>query len=58
MPGPGSLPVSPAVLTDVLEVGQDVLIDDGLVRLRVEEVMNGSARCSVVVGGPVGSQKG
>ena len=56
-PGPGRLPVSPAVLTDVLEVGQDVLIDDGLVRLRVEEVMNGSARCSVVVGGPVGSQK-
>jgi pyruvate kinase len=55
---PGVLQVSPPVLTEVLEVGQDVLIDDGLVRLRVEEVMNGSARCAVVVGGPVGSQKG
>jgi pyruvate kinase len=56
--GPGVLPVSPPVLTEVLAVGQDVLIDDGLVRLRVEEVMNGSARCAVIVGGPVGSQKG
>jgi pyruvate kinase len=56
--GTGVLPVSPSVLTEVLEVGQDVLIDDGLVRLRVEEVSNGRARCAVVVGGQVASQKG
>jgi pyruvate kinase len=56
--GAGVLPVSPPVLTEVLEVGQDVLIDDGLVRLRVEEVSNGRARCAVVVGGKVASQKG
>jgi pyruvate kinase len=56
--GAGVLPVSPPVLTEVLEVGQDVLIDDGLVRLRVEEVINGRARCAVIVGGQVGSQKG
>jgi pyruvate kinase len=56
--GVGVLPVSPPVLTEVLKVGQDVLIDDGLVRLRVEEVSNGRARCAVVVGGMVASQKG
>ena len=49
----GDLPVAPAVIGDVLAPGNDVLIDDGLVRLRVEEVEDGRARCSVVVGGAV-----
>jgi pyruvate kinase len=52
------IPVSPAVLADVLRAGQDVLIDDGLVRLRVERVEDGAVRCRVLVGGPVGSHKG
>jgi pyruvate kinase len=42
----------------VLTPGNDVLIDDGLVRLRVEEVEHGRARCVVVVGGVVNSHKG
>ncbi len=54
----GELPVSPAVIGDVLAHGNDVLIDDGLVRLRVEEVEHGRARCRVVVGGLVSSHKG
>jgi pyruvate kinase len=54
----GELPVSPAVIGDVLSPGNDVLIDDGLVRLRVEEVDGGKARCKVVVGGPVSAHKG
>ena len=54
----GDLPVAPAVISDVLEAGHDVLIDDGLVRLRVDEVSAGRARCAVVVGGPVSSHKG
>src|SRR5205823_13552379 len=54
----GQLPVAPAVIGEVLEPGHDVLIDDGLVRLRVEEVEHGRARCMVVVGGEVGSHKG
>src|SRR5690348_12172684 len=37
-PDDGSMPVSPAVIGDVLRPGHDVLIDDGLIRLRVEEV--------------------
>jgi pyruvate kinase len=54
----GELPVAPAVIGEVLQPGHEVLIDDGLVRLRVEEVSGGRARCAVLVGGPVGSNKG
>jgi pyruvate kinase len=54
----GDLTVSPSVIGDVLQPGHDVLIDDGLVRLRVEEVERGRARCAVVVGGVVSSHKG
>jgi pyruvate kinase len=52
------LPVSPAVLTQVLTPGHEVLIDDGLVRLRVDEVDNGRAKATVLVGGVVGPHKG
>jgi pyruvate kinase len=54
----GELPVLPAVIGQVLQPGHEVLIDDGLVRLRVEEVESGRARCTVMVGGTVSSQKG
>jgi pyruvate kinase len=52
------LPITPAVLGTVLRPGADVLIDDGHVRLRVEHVERGRARCTVVVGGEVRSNKG
>ncbi len=54
----GDLPVSPAALTQVLVPGHELLIDDGLVRLRVNGVEDGRARTTVVVGGVVGSHKG
>jgi pyruvate kinase len=54
----GDLPVSPAVIGEVLEPGHEVLIDDGLVRLYVDRVEGGRALCTVVVGGPVTSHKG
>jgi pyruvate kinase len=54
----GELPVAPAVIGEVLRPGHDVLIDDGLVRLAVEEVEAGRARCRVVVGGEVKAHKG
>jgi pyruvate kinase len=56
--GNGVLPVLPAVLGSVLEPGHDVLIDDGLVKLRVERVDAGRALCRVVTGGSVESHKG
>jgi pyruvate kinase len=54
----GELPVSPDVIIDVLRAGHEILIDDGLVRLRVEEVASRRIKCAVVVGGEVGSHKG
>jgi pyruvate kinase len=54
----GELPVAPAVIGDVLKPGHDVLIDDGLVRLRVSVVEQGRAHCDVIVGGVVSSHKG
>jgi pyruvate kinase len=56
--GDGELPVRPSVVGQVLQPGHDVLIDDGLVRLRVESVVQGKARCEVVVGGIVAAHKG
>jgi pyruvate kinase len=55
---PGDLVVAPSVIADVLEPGHDVLIDDGLIRLRVEEVESGRVLCRVVVGGEVKANKG
>jgi pyruvate kinase len=54
----GELPVAPAVIGEVLRAGHDILIDDGLVRLTVQEVEHGRARCLVIVGGEVKSHKG
>jgi len=54
----GDLPVAPAVIGDVLEPGHDILIDDGLIRLRVDAVEKGRAKCHVLVGGHVTSHKG
>ena len=54
----GELPVSPAVIGEVLQPGHEVLIDDGLIRLRVEDVEAGRARCAVVSGGVITSHKG
>jgi pyruvate kinase len=54
----GDLPIAPAVIGDVLGPGHDVLIDDGRVRLRVDEVKDGRATCAVVVGGTITSHKG
>jgi pyruvate kinase len=54
----GELPVAPDVISEVLRPGNDVLIADGRVRLAVQEVRSGRARCLVVVGGEVGSHKG
>jgi pyruvate kinase len=52
------LPVAPAVLGSVLEPGVDVLVDDGHVRLRVEQVENGRAVCRVLTGGVISEHKG
>ena len=54
----GELPVSPTAVGEVLQRGHDILIDDGLIHLRVESVEGGRARCMVVTGGVVAPHKG
>ena len=54
----GAIPVAPSVIGDVLKPGHEILIDDGHIRLRVEEVERGQARATVLVGGTITSNKG
>jgi pyruvate kinase len=54
----GGLPVSPPVLSKVLRPGDNILIDDGLVKLQVEAVNGGTVRATVLAGGRVSSNKG
>ena len=56
--GPDDLPVAPDVLGVVLEAGDEILIDDGHVRLRVERIVDARAHCEVVTGGIVEPHKG
>jgi len=56
--GPDDVPVAPDVLGSVLEPDDEVLVDDGHVRLRVERVEGGRALCRVVTGGLVEPHKG
>jgi pyruvate kinase len=54
----GELPIQPSVIGEVLQPGHEVLIDDGLIRLRVERVKAGRAQCAVLAGGVVSAHKG
>ena len=56
--GNGVLAVKPAVISEVLRPGHEVLIDDGHVRLLVKDVERGKANCTVIVGGAITSNKG
>jgi len=47
-----------ALLADEVGVGDEILADDGMVRLRVVAVSRGEIRCHVVQGGLVGDHKG
>jgi pyruvate kinase len=54
----GDLVVAPAAIAEALEPGHHVLIDDGLIRLVVDEVEAGRARATVLAGGEVKPNKG
>ncbi len=45
-------------LCQSVERGDTLLLDDGRIRLRVDEVANSSVDCTVTVGGTLGSRKG
>lgn len=41
-----------------VEPGHQILVDDGLLKLEVEEIEDGEVVCKVVTGGPISSHKG
>ena len=54
----GELPIAPAAIGEVWRPGHEVLVNDGLIRLRIDEVEAERAKCGIVVGGLVTSNKG
>jgi len=44
-------------LAEDVAVGNTILVDSGLLRLRVEEIREDRVRCSVRIGGPLGSRR-
>jgi pyruvate kinase len=55
--GRGGLPVQ-FDLSKIVKTGQRVLIDDGLIELKVQKVLTKAIQCSVVLGGTIISHKG
>jgi pyruvate kinase len=56
--GPGLIPSQYAELAGDVRPGNQILIDDGLLELRVEEVQGTEIRCKVVTGGVLKDRKG
>ena len=55
---PGDLELTFPGLASIVREGSEILIDDGLVRLRVIETGNGRVTCRTEVGGVISSSKG
>ena len=55
---PEKISVSYKDLAEDIEVGDKILIDDGLIELEVTSIDNGDVICRVVNGGELGSRKG
>lgn len=55
---PNTIPIDYPHLAEDAEPGTQVLLDDGLLELRVEEVNQNAVRCQVIEGGILKSRKG
>ncbi len=55
---PGDIPVTYTMLAQDVMVNSRILINDGLLELRVLQVMNKRVRCEVIFGGELKSNKG
>jgi len=56
--GPGRVSTTYAGLTGDVKPGDEILLDDGKLRLRVTGVKGNDVVCEVLVGGPLSSHKG
>lgn len=57
-PVAGALPVSYPYLAEDVKPGDPILLADGTVELRVEDIASGTVLCSVITGGRLSSHKG
>ncbi|NOZ93394.1 MAG: pyruvate kinase [Acidobacteria bacterium] len=57
-PVAGALPVNYPYLAEDVKPGDPILLADGTVELRVEDIAGGTVLCSVVTGGRLSSHKG
>lgn len=55
---PGTIPIDYPYLADEAEPGMQVLLNDGLLELRVTKVTNRMVQCEVIAGGVLKSRKG
>ena len=56
--GPTATTVSHPALADEVAVGDRVLLDDGRLQLRIEQIVGGELRCRVEIGGRLLAHKG
>ncbi len=56
--GPGELPTTYSALADDVSPGDRILLDDGILELRVDEVHHPRVICQVIRGGTLKSNKG
>ena len=56
--GDGVVSSNYAALVDDVDVGQRILIDDGLIRAEVVEKLRDAVKCRITTGGRIGSNKG
>jgi pyruvate kinase len=55
---PGSIGIDYPYLAEEAQPGMQILLDDGLLELRIEEVSGHKVTCRVIQGGPLKSRKG
>ena len=53
-----AVPVQNEALPDLVDSGDQILLDDGMLELQVESVEGSEVRCEVIVGGQLKSNKG
>jgi pyruvate kinase len=55
---PGTIAIDYPHLADDAQVGTQILLDDGLLELRIEEIQGNAVKCKVIEGGILKSRKG
>lgn len=55
---PNTVPIDYPYLAEEAEIGSQVLLDDGLLELKIEDIKDNSVKCQVIEGGTLKNRKG